>query len=315
MIAAVTTLDFKHELIDQLDWYWNQMLMPRLEGLTDEEYLWEPAAGCWSIRRSDDGSWEPQQGNPIPPEPEPVTTIAWRMAHIAEMLMRRSANQFGAAGLSPDLAGTAESAIARMRQGYADWKGGLKALASDEIARPTGPTEGTYAESPLASLVLHMNREIIHHGAEIALLRDLYRATQLARPLVQALLSGDESHLKRLIAEDPDAIDRLKAEHPDLLSQAAQSGSGAAVRILARHGFDPAAEASTAARQAWPRVARPALHAAAALGNVAMCRLLVDLGADLTHRDKTWNETPLGWAKFCNQAAAADYLESITPPD
>jgi hypothetical protein len=28
---------------------------------------------------------------------------------------------------------------------------------------------------PLAELVLHINREVIHHGAEIALLRDLYR--------------------------------------------------------------------------------------------------------------------------------------------
>ena len=27
----------------------------------------------------------------------------------------------------------------------------------------------------MAALVLHVNREVIHHGAEIALLRDLYR--------------------------------------------------------------------------------------------------------------------------------------------
>jgi hypothetical protein len=27
----------------------------------------------------------------------------------------------------------------------------------------------------MATLVLHINREVIHHGAEIALLRDLYR--------------------------------------------------------------------------------------------------------------------------------------------
>ena len=31
-----------------------------------------------------------------------------------------------------------------------------------------------YAEYPMAALVLHINREAIHHGAEIALLRDLY---------------------------------------------------------------------------------------------------------------------------------------------
>jgi hypothetical protein len=27
----------------------------------------------------------------------------------------------------------------------------------------------------MAALVLHVNREVLHHGAEIALLRDLYR--------------------------------------------------------------------------------------------------------------------------------------------
>jgi hypothetical protein len=31
----------------------------------------------------------------------------------------------------------------------------------------------------MAALVLHINREIIHHGAEIALLRDLYRHSPL----------------------------------------------------------------------------------------------------------------------------------------
>jgi len=28
----------------------------------------------------------------------------------------------------------------------------------------------------MASLVLHINREALHHGAEIALIRDLFRA-------------------------------------------------------------------------------------------------------------------------------------------
>jgi len=30
------------------------------------------------------------------------------------------------------------------------------------------------ADYPFAALILHINREAIHHGAEIALLRDLY---------------------------------------------------------------------------------------------------------------------------------------------
>ncbi|MGI8574399.1 MAG: DinB family protein, partial [Egibacteraceae bacterium] len=45
-----------------------------------------------------------------------------------------------------------------------------------ELARPCGPVEGPFSEEPFAALILHLNREAIHHGAEIALLRDLYRA-------------------------------------------------------------------------------------------------------------------------------------------
>ena len=40
----------------------------------------------------------------------------------------------------------------------------------------SGPAEGPWAEHSMAELVLHINREAIHHGAEIALLRDLYAA-------------------------------------------------------------------------------------------------------------------------------------------
>ena len=49
-------------------------------------------------------------------------------------------------------------------------------LDAAALARPCGPAEGPFAAYPMAALVLHINREVIHHGAEVALLRDLYRA-------------------------------------------------------------------------------------------------------------------------------------------
>ena len=30
----------------------------RLDGLTDDEYLWEPSPHCWSIRPRDSSVWE-----------------------------------------------------------------------------------------------------------------------------------------------------------------------------------------------------------------------------------------------------------------
>ncbi len=50
----------------------------------------------------------------------------------------------------------------------------LDGMTDAGLARPRGAAEGPWSESSMAELVLHINREMLHHGAEIALLRDLY---------------------------------------------------------------------------------------------------------------------------------------------
>ena len=59
------------------------------------------------------------------------------------------------------------------------WSAGVCELGVAGLARPCGPAGGEFRDRPMAALVLHVQRELIHHGAEIALLRDLYahRAT------------------------------------------------------------------------------------------------------------------------------------------
>jgi hypothetical protein len=39
-------LDWTSQLAEQLDWHWHAQLRPRLDGLTDGEYFWEPVPGC-----------------------------------------------------------------------------------------------------------------------------------------------------------------------------------------------------------------------------------------------------------------------------
>jgi DinB superfamily len=59
----------------------------------------------------------------------------------------------------------------------AQWIAGVRGLDPAGLSRPCVPSEvqnGNPADLPLVSLVLHISREVIHHGAEIALLRDLY---------------------------------------------------------------------------------------------------------------------------------------------
>ena len=76
--------------------------------------------------------------------------------------------------LNFEYAGTAADALAQLDRAYAAWTAGVRSLDAAALAAPCGPAEGPYAEYPMATLVLHISRETIHHGAEIALLRDLY---------------------------------------------------------------------------------------------------------------------------------------------
>jgi hypothetical protein len=113
-----------------------------------------------------------------PPSPAPVTTIAWRLAHlIVGVFGTRVADHFGGPPIDYQTfsyAGTAAQALQQLDDVYAAWRAGVSSLGDAGLALPCGPAEGPFAEYPMAALVLHINRETLHHGAEIALLRDLY---------------------------------------------------------------------------------------------------------------------------------------------
>ena len=51
------TVDWNHELRDQMELAWNYQFLPRMAGLTDEEYLWQPVPDCWSVVQDGDGRW------------------------------------------------------------------------------------------------------------------------------------------------------------------------------------------------------------------------------------------------------------------
>ncbi|OBA92822.1 DinB family protein [Mycobacterium sp. SMC-16] len=165
------------ELAEQLDWHWQHQLRPRLEGLTDAEYFWEPVPGCWTLHP--DGSIDFSYP---PPQPEPFTTIAWRLAHvIVGVLAMRNHSHFGgppADYQSWPYARDARTALEQLDTAYANWITGVRGLDDAALARPCGPAEGPYADFSMATLVLHINREVIHHGAEIACIRDLYTHTK-----------------------------------------------------------------------------------------------------------------------------------------
>ncbi len=160
-------------LADQLDFHWSHQLRPRLDGLSDDEYFWQPVSDCWTVHP--DGGVDFSYPEPTP---TPLTTIAWRLAHvIIGVFAMRNHSHFGGPAADYEswtYATDAATALAQLDAEYQRWTAGVRALSDDDLNRPCGPAEGPYADEPMSVLVLHINREVIHHGAEIALLRDLY---------------------------------------------------------------------------------------------------------------------------------------------
>lgn len=176
----MTTIDWTHELDEQLQWHWTHQLRPRLAGLTDDEYLWEPAQPAWTLHPGPPVTIDFAHPEPVP---APVTTIAWRLGHVVVgCLAMRNATHFGAAPAAYETwpwATTASGALDQLDEAHETWRRGVLSLTADDLARPCGEP-GPYADLPMAALVLHIHREVIHHGAEISLLRDLYRARTTA---------------------------------------------------------------------------------------------------------------------------------------
>lgn len=220
-------------LLDQFDQA-REMAQVRLAGLGDEEYLWEPVADCWSIRRRGEavtpraygpGEWVLDKGAPdIPaneyaevarqaasgmavtkiaddwsvsverveqvlahtgtpePDPTPVTTIAWRLSHLHSCFAGQWEWTFGERRRDPrllvDFTPSAALALERFWAVIDRWREDVAGV-TDEQLDTVGFSQYPYGsdpDDPYIGVVAGDNLEFIHHMAEIALLRDLWRA-------------------------------------------------------------------------------------------------------------------------------------------
>ncbi|MGW7423962.1 DinB family protein [Streptomyces sp. NPDC054813] len=220
-------------LLDQFDRA-RELAQVRLTGLGDEEYLWEPVPGCWSVRRREEattpgayglGDWVLDQGAPDipageyaevarqvaagmpvakiaedwsvgvgrveeilgrtgPPEPDrtPVTTIAWRLGHLHSGFAGRWEWTFGDRRRHPkllvDFTPDAASALDRFWATVDRWRTSVAAV-TDEQLDTVGFSQypsGSDPDDPFVDVLWETNLELVHHMAEIALLRDLWQA-------------------------------------------------------------------------------------------------------------------------------------------
>jgi DinB family protein len=273
--------DLKTSLLNQLTWHWQAQARPRFEGMEDHEYLWEPA-------------------------PPPVTTIAWRLAHIADVMGARANYHFGdrtyqrtAGGGEP---ATAAAALAAVDAAYDAWTTGVLAWPDDRLLEKPGEGEpgSDDANYPFAELILHISREVIHHASEVATLRDIYAATHAPNPLVVAIITGDRAAID--IAE-PGALDAVRVANPSLLLRVVEHGTTAGVELAVALGFDVNVKTD-----------RSPLHHAAAAGDIEKINALLAAGARLDARDVYYDATPREWAEFFGKAEAAALLSVLRAP-
>jgi DinB family protein len=153
------------------------MLLARLDGLTDEEYRWSPVPGAADlvpvvggelVAVEDDGG-------------EPIRTIAWTLAHLVDCCLKRADYVDGTHSLAEEYGpfpAEAEGAVAEFERAAHRWRAAVAGTSESDATR-IGHSQyppGMDRELPFVDIVWWMNRELIHHGADIAMVRDLYLA-------------------------------------------------------------------------------------------------------------------------------------------
>jgi hypothetical protein len=153
-----------------------ETIRERVEGLTDDEFFWEPVPGCWTVRLRDDGRWAVDYPEPPHPDPAPFTTIGWRLVHVAECKVMYHEYAFGPARLTfpeIDSAHTAAAAIAQLEAGHAML---VRDLETQDDAGLDHLVLTNWGEKwPARKIFWTMVDHDLHHGGEIGALRDLYR--------------------------------------------------------------------------------------------------------------------------------------------
>ncbi len=175
-VATVGTVSIAAELL-RTSWEESaERLRRRCENLSNEEYLWLPSPDAWTIKPdpSRPGRWT-YDYDFDPPPPAPLTSIGWRLVHITADNEIYWEYAFGARRRTfPDLdvpstAAAAMEAWHHSRRPISDW---LRTATDADLAerRPSHLGDPKTAGEVVRILL----DEQVHHGAEIALLRDLY---------------------------------------------------------------------------------------------------------------------------------------------
>jgi hypothetical protein len=144
------------------------------EGLTGAEFFWEPAPGSWTVFQ-ENGRWTYHYEFPDP-LPAPMTTIGWRLVHVALCKVIYHEWAFGPREIdfiNIENPHDVETSVRMLEHGHALLSKDLADLTDADLERPVLTNWGE--EWPAWRIFWTMIHHDAHHGAEIALLRDLHR--------------------------------------------------------------------------------------------------------------------------------------------
>ena len=166
------TLQVSDVILDSMDRMYSQ-LCTRLAGLSNEEYLWEPVDGAWLARPQPDGLVVVDGAGVREVDPAPMTTIAWRLWHLALDCFDDYTRRFHGDASEAPATWTLDAAEATQMLDE-KWHDYRSVLAGRDWWEELGPNWEHWAQHSVADMAMHAGNELVHHGAEIALLRDLY---------------------------------------------------------------------------------------------------------------------------------------------
>ncbi len=161
------------EILFQFDLAW-ALADLHLAALVDEDFLWEPAPLCWTVRPDAAGVWRPDWAE-VEPDPIPVPTIGWLTWHIDWWWSTAIDHVSGAAPRDrADVTwpGSGGPAVRRLRDLATQWREILGSADMDQPASFPWTAEGR----TLAHTALWVNVELTKNIAEIGQLRLLRAA-------------------------------------------------------------------------------------------------------------------------------------------
>lgn len=149
-------------------------LRARSDGLTDDEFFWQPVPDSWTIYEDRPGHWTYHYAIPDP-NPAPVTTIGWQLVHLGTTKFMYHEWAYGAARLTfpeLDIPNNARSALDLLDEGHRLLRDDLLATSESELDEPRKTNWGQML--PTWKLFWAMIDHDALHGGMIGSLRDIY---------------------------------------------------------------------------------------------------------------------------------------------